>query len=173
MAKAAMSAVATRDITLVTASPLERTQETAQPFAEHFGLPIDTDDRLIETSNFFEGKRVGIGAMRDPRNWWAMRDPFGPTWGERYSLIAERMSAAVESARVRAAGHEALLVSHKVAIWTLRRQLECKRLWHNPRQRHCGLASLTSLHFQGASLVRIGYSEPAAHLVLRRPVPAQ
>jgi broad specificity phosphatase PhoE len=171
MAKAAAAAVASRDITVVTASPLERAQQTAEPIAAQFDLPIGTDDGLIESSNFFEGKRVSVGdgALRDPRNWWVLRDPFGPSWGESYAMIAQRMYAAVEAARAAADGHEALLVSHQLPIWTLRRHLERKRLWHDPRKRQCGLASLTSLHFEDGRLAGIGYSEPAAHLVARSP----
>jgi broad specificity phosphatase PhoE len=130
-------------------------------------VPVDVDDRLIESANFFEGKRIGVGdgALRDPRNWWVLRDPFAPSWGESYVSIAERMSAALESVRARAEGHEAVCVSHQLPIWTLRRHLERKRLWHDPRRRQCGLASLTSFHFEGTTLVGIGYREPAAHLV--------
>jgi broad specificity phosphatase PhoE len=82
-------------------------------------------------------------------------------------VIAQRMAAAVDAAREQAAGHEAVLVSHQVAIWTLRRHLEHRRLWHDPRRRQCGLASLTSFLFDGATLVGISYSEPAARLVAR------
>jgi broad specificity phosphatase PhoE len=171
MAKAAAQAVAGRDITLVLASPLERAQQTAEPVAAQFGLPIGTDERIIESTNFFEGKPVsaGGGALRDPRNWWVLRDPFGPSWGESYAAIAARMYAAVQQARIAAEGHEALLVSHQLPIWTLRRHLERKRLWHDPRRRQCGLASLTSFHFDDDVVVGVGYSEPAAHLVARSP----
>ncbi|HEX6872107.1 MAG TPA: histidine phosphatase family protein [Micromonosporaceae bacterium] len=171
MAKAVAEAVAERDVTYVCASPLERAQQTAEPIAAQFGLPIEVDERLIESANFFEGKRVGVGdgALRDPRNWWVLRDPFSPSWGESYEQIARRMTEAVQAARVAAEGHEAVLVSHQLPIWTLRRHLERKRLWHDPRRRQCGLASLTSLHFDGTRLVGIGYSEPAGHLVTRSP----
>jgi broad specificity phosphatase PhoE len=171
MAKAAAQALAPHDVTLVVASPLERAQQTAEPIASQFELPIAVDERLIESANFFEGKRVGVGdgALRDPRNWWVLRDPFGPSWGEPYSAIAERMNAAVHAARARAEGHEAVLVSHQLPIWTLRRFVERKRLWHDPRRRQCALASLTSLHFSDDRLVGVGYREPAAHLVARAP----
>ncbi len=171
MAKAAASALASRDVTHVVASPLERAVQTAEPIAAQFDLPVAVDERLIESSNFFEGKRVSVGdgALRDPRNWWVLRDPFGPSWGESYTSIAQRMYAALQAVRAEAEGHEAVCVSHQLPIWTLRRHLERKRLWHDPRRRQCGLASLTSFHFEGAALVGVGYSEPAAHLVTRSP----
>jgi broad specificity phosphatase PhoE len=171
MAKAAATAVADHDITYVVASPLERAQQTAEPVAAHFGLPVAVDERLIESSNFFEGKRVGVGdgVLRDPRYWWVLRDPFTPSWGESYTSIARRMYAALQSVRAVAEGHEALCVSHQLPIWILRRHLERRRLWHDPRRRRCGLASLTSVHFDGAAVAGIGYREPAAHLVARSP----
>ena len=171
MAKAAADSVAGHDITRLVSSPLERAQQTAEPFVERFGLPVVVDDRLIESGNAFEGKRVSVGdgALRDPRNWWLLRDPFLPSWGEPYRLIAARMLAAVHAARDAAAGHEALCVSHQLPIWTLRRFLEHKRLWHDPRRRRCALASLTSLHYEDEQLVGIGYTEPAAHLIATSP----
>ncbi len=171
MAKADAQALAERDVTYVVASPLERAQETAEPIAAQFGLEIATDTRLIESANFFEGKKVspGDGSFRNPRNWWVLRDPITPSWGEAYLAIAQRMFAAVQAARVAAEGHEAVCVSHQLPIWTLRRYVEKKRLWHDPRRRECGLASLTSLRFEGAKVVGIDYSEPAAHLVALSP----
>ena len=167
MAKADAEALANRDITYVVSSPLERAQETAEPVAAQFGLAIATDIRLIEAANFFEGKNVSVGdgSFRNPRNWWVLRDPVTPSWGEAYLIIAQRMFAAVHAARVAAEGHEAVCVSHQLPIWTLRRYVERKRLWHDPRRRECGLASLTSITFENARVVGIEYREPAAHLV--------
>lgn len=167
MAKAAAEALSGRDVNHVVASPLERAQETAAPIAAEFGLDIATDVRLIESANYFEGKRVSVGdgALGNPRHWWVLRDPITPSWGEPYLAIAERMFAALQAARVCAEGHEAVCVSHQLPIWTLRRYVEKKKLWHDPRKRQCGLASLTSFRFEGATVVGIDYSEPAAHLV--------
>jgi broad specificity phosphatase PhoE len=167
MAKAAAEALAGHDITYVVASPLDRAQETAEPIAAEFKLDIATDVRLIESLNYFEGKRVAVGdgALMNPRHWWVLRDPITPSWGEPYLAIASRMFAALQAARVAAEGHEAVCVSHQLPIWTLRRYVEKKRLWHDPRRRQCGLASLTSFRFEGAKVVGIDYSEPAAHLV--------
>jgi broad specificity phosphatase PhoE len=171
MAKAAGESLAEHDVTYVVASPLERAQETAEPIAAQYGLQVAVDDRLIESANWFEGRKVspGDGSFRDPRNWWVLRDPITPSWGEAYAMIARRMFAAVEAARMRAEGHEAVCVSHQLPIWTLRRYVERKRLWHDPRRRQCGLASLTSFHFEDAKIVGVGYAEPAAHLIAMSP----
>jgi broad specificity phosphatase PhoE len=171
MAKAAAESLAEHDITHLVASPLERAQQTAEPFAAQFKLPVGGDQRLIESENRFEGKRVSVGdgALREPRNWYLMRDPFTPSWGEPYAIIAKRMNEALLDAREAAEGHEAVLVSHQLPIVTLRRYLEHKRLWHDPRKRQCSLASLTSVHFEDDRVVGIGYSEPAAHLIALSP----
>jgi broad specificity phosphatase PhoE len=171
MAKAAAEALTGRDVTYVVASPLDRAQETAEPIAAEFKLDIDTDTGLIESANYFEGKRVSVGdgALTNPRHWWVLRDPITPSWGEAYLAIAQRMFAALQAARVAAEGHEAVCVSHQLPIWTLRRYVEKKRLWHDPRRRQCGLASLTSFRFEGAKVVGIDYAEPAAALVALSP----
>jgi broad specificity phosphatase PhoE len=167
MAKAVAETLAGRDVTYLVASPLERAQETAAPIAAEFKLEVATDIRLIESTNYFEGKRVSVGdgALTNPRHWWVLRDPVTPSWGEAYLVIAQRMFAALQAARVAAEGHEAVCVSHQLPIWTLRRYVEKKRLWHDPRRRQCGLASLTSFRFEDSRVVGVDYSEPAAHLV--------
>jgi broad specificity phosphatase PhoE len=151
------------DIVHVVASPLQRAQETAGPICDSHRLALDTDDRLIEADNVFEGQRVAIGdgALRSPKHWPKLRNPFRPSWGEPYLQVAHRMLAAVYRARQQAAGHEAVCVSHQLPIWTVRRFLEGHRLWHNPTRRQCSLASLTSLVFRDEQLVGIGYTEPA------------
>jgi len=171
MAKVAAQSLADHEVTYLVASPLERAQQTAEPFAAQFKLPVAVDERLIESDNRFEGRRLaaGDGALRDPRNWYLMRDPFTPSWGEPYRQIATRMFAALLAAREAAEGHEAVCVSHQLPIWTLRRWVERKRLWHDPRKRLCALASVTSFHFEDTRVVGIGYAEPAAHLIALSP----
>jgi broad specificity phosphatase PhoE len=171
MALAAAKALHGHDVTHVVSSPLERAQQTAVPFAEQFGLDVVTDDRLIESDNFFEGKKVSVGdgVLRNPLYWRVLWNPFRPSWGEPYSVIAARMFAAVSAARDAAEGHEAVCVSHQLPIWTLRRYVEKRRMWHDPRRRECALASLTSLHFDGTALTGVTYSEPAAELIAQSP----
>lgn len=151
------------DVVHVAASPLLRAQQTAAPIAAAHGVDLVTDEGLIEAGNVFEGSRVSVGdgALRDPRSWPKLRNPFRPSWGEPYREIADRMLAAAHRARQRAAGHEAVCVSHQLPIWTLRLHLDRRRLWHDPRRRQCSLASLTSLVFAGETLVAVLYCQPA------------
>lgn len=155
-----------RDITVVIASPLQRAQETATPSATAFGVELGTDERLIEAANYFEGKTFGVGdgSLRHPEHWPRLVNPFRPSWGEAYKEQVARMHAAVDNARQLASGHEALLVSHQLPIWMARSAYEGRRLWHDPRKRECNLASLTSLTFDGDTLVQVKYTEPVADL---------
>ncbi|WP_016699793.1 histidine phosphatase family protein [Actinoalloteichus spitiensis] len=161
-AKEVAAFLADRDLVHVVASPLERAQQTAQPLVATHGVELATDDRLIEAGNLFEGLRVSVGdgALRSPRHWSKLRNPFRPSWGEPYLRIAHRMLGAVHRARAAAEGHEAVCVSHQLPIWTTRLFLEGRRMWHDPRRRQCSLASLTSLVFDDEQLVRISYFEP-------------
>jgi broad specificity phosphatase PhoE len=163
MAEKAAAWFAGRDVARLVSSPLERAQQTAAPLAEELGLPVTIDERLIEAGNAFEGLRVGVGdgALREPRHWWKLRNPFRPSWGEPYVEIAARMLAAVEAARDAARGHEAILVSHQLPIWTMRLHVEGRRYVHDPRRRQCGLASVTSLTYDGDRISSVSYAEPA------------
>jgi|GEM_PF-21695 len=151
------------DIVAIVASPLQRAQETAAPLAELLGLPVGIDDDIIEAENSFEGTKVAGrgGALADPRYWPILRNPLRPSWGEPYLQIAHRMIGSVYSALETAHGHEIVLVSHQLPVYTTRRFLEGRRLWHDPRSRQCSLASVTSLVFEGTTLRDIVYSEPA------------
>ncbi|MDQ3485005.1 MAG: histidine phosphatase family protein [Actinomycetota bacterium] len=167
MAERVAKSLAGRDVTHVVASPLERAQETAGPSAAAFGLDIVTDDRVIEAGNKFEGQHfaVGDGSLRKPWMWKHLYNPFRPSWGEPYKDIAVRMLAAMHDAREAAAGHEALVVSHQLPVWTARSYVEARRLWHDPRKRQCSLASVTTFTYAGDRVVSVAYSEPAADLV--------
>jgi broad specificity phosphatase PhoE len=152
-----------KDVVHLVSSPLERAQQTAAPIAAELGLPVELDERLIEAGNAFEGMRVagGRGVFRRPANWWKLRNPLQPSWGEPYVEIAARMIAAVEAARDAARGHAAVCVSHQLPIWTVRMHLEGRRYVHDPRRRECALASVTSLTYVGDRFVGLDYAEPA------------
>ncbi len=167
MAQRVADHLADADVTHVGASPLERAQETAQPIADAHSLPISVDGRLIEADNVFQGLTFGVGdgALSRPRHWKHLRNPFKPSWGEPYRAQALRMLAAMAAARDAARGHEAVLVSHQLPIWIVRTQVEGRRLWHDPRNRQCSLASLTSFTYRGDDIVAVAYSEPARDLL--------
>jgi broad specificity phosphatase PhoE len=163
MAKAAADYLAGRDVTVVWSSPLERALETTEPIATEFGLPAEVDARLIEPWNHFEGMRFGVGdgALRQPRHWIYLRNPFRPSWGEPYREIAARMLNAVTDAALAADGHEAVCVSHQLPIWVTRRRIEGRPMWHDPRRRQCALGSVTSLMFTGGKVSSVHYAEPS------------
>ena len=167
MAQRVADTIGDRDITRVFASPLERAQQTARPLATALGLPIETDERVIESSNKFEGRRFGAGqaVLKSPSAWVHLWNPWRPSWGEPYKQVVARMVAAVNDARRDAEGHEAVVVSHQLPIWMTRLYAENRRLVHDPRQRQCTLCSLTSLTFEGERLRTITYSEPAGDLI--------
>jgi broad specificity phosphatase PhoE len=163
MAKKAADYLAGRDITVLKSSPLERALETAEPIAAEFGLDVTVDDRLIEPWNHFEGMRFGVGdgALRQPRHWIYLRNPFRPSWGEPYHEVAARMLAAVRDAAIAADGHEAVCVSHQLPIWITRRDVEGRPMWHDPRRRQCALGSVTSLTFTDGRVTSVRYAAPS------------
>jgi broad specificity phosphatase PhoE len=167
MAERVAERIGDRDITHMVSSPLERAQETAAPLAAVRGLTVQLDERVIESGNLFEGQPFDLrnSILRQPRIWWALRNPFLPSWGEPYKQVVARMWSAVDDARVAAAGHEAVVVSHQLPIWVTRLRAEGRSFLHDPRKRHCTLCSVTSLTFDDDRLVSVGYSEPAGDLI--------
>jgi broad specificity phosphatase PhoE len=167
-AKLAAEFLAAKPIGYVVSSPLERAQQTALPLAALTGLSVATDDDLIEADNYLQGRRVagGKGLFKDPSNWKYFRNPFTPSWGEPYEAVAARVLRAARAARdaVVGTGKDAVCVSHQLPIVAARRKAEGLRLFHDPRKRQCGLASVTSLTFDGDVVVRVDYAEPAATL---------
>jgi broad specificity phosphatase PhoE len=163
MAVQAAESLKGRDVTVVRSSPLERAVQTAAPIAAAFEVEPTTDDRLIESDNFFEGKTFGVGdgSLKNPSVWRHLWNPFRPSWGEPYAEVASRVLGAVAAARDAAHGHEAVLVSHQLPIEVTRRSVEDDHLWHRPDRRKCALASITSLVYDDDRLVRVDYAEPA------------
>ena len=155
------------NLSLIVSSPLERAQQTAAPTASVHNLKPEINSLIIEAENVFEGKRVSVGdgALNDPRNWWHLRNPFRPSWGEPYKQVADRMRTAIFSARDAAKGKEALLVSHQLPIWIARLAAEGKSFVHDPRKRQCSLASVTTFVFDDDKLVEVKYEEPSADLL--------
>ena len=167
MAERAAQYFKNNNLSLIVSSPLERAQQTAAPTANLHNLKPQLEELIIEAENVFEGKRVSVGdgALRDARNWWHLRNPLKPSWGEPYKKVAQRMRSAIFAAKDLAKGQEALLVSHQLPIWIARLSAEGKSFIHDPRKRQCSLASVTTFVFENDSLVAVEYEEPAADLL--------
>lgn len=152
----------------VLASPLQRAQETAEPLAKAHGLTTITNENLIEATNVFEGKKfeMGSGVLRHPKSWRYLTRPWIPSWGEPYEEQVSRMLSALFAARDAANGLDAFAISHQLPIWILRSAVEGRRVLHDPRNRQCTLASVTSFHLDSAGDIEgVTYSEPARHLL--------
>ncbi|MBC7723800.1 MAG: histidine phosphatase family protein [Burkholderiaceae bacterium] len=174
MAVAAAAHLAGRDIRSLYASPLQRAQESAAPFATAFDLDIRSDERLIEPTNRFEGGKLEFGPslVLHPATWPLIVNPFRPSWGEPFVSVAERMIAAIDAAWEAADGHEVVMVSHQMPIVMVQRAVVGRKLWHDPRKRRCTLSSITTFERTAADrgLPRyreVGYVEPAAELLAR------
>jgi len=157
-----------RPVVRVIASPLQRTQESAAPIMAAFGLPVHLDERIIEPENRFEGKRMRGpgGALRDPRNWSSLVNPARPSWGEPFASIATRMRAAIDDAFHSVDDGDVVLVSHQLPIWMVHRSLTGLRLAHDPRKRRCDLSSITTLSLRDNAPAEVGYTSPAAALLV-------
>ena len=176
MAKSAATKVAStaaaegRNIVKVLASPLLRTQESAAPLSSTFGVEVQTDDRLIEPYNIFEGRKLTAShILIRPHLYFHLRNPQKPSWGEPYESIAARMMSAIEDAWNSVASGDVVIVSHQLPIVMVQLTVAGKPLAHNPKQRRCSLSSITTLERQGERFVEVGYVDTAAnHKVIDR-----
>lgn len=154
------------DVTYLAASPMERAQESAEPFAEVTGLAVEANEGLLEAGNRFEGLRTKgwRSQLWNPVRWPLMINPSLPSWGEYYEDIAARMMDTIEQARLRAEGHEAILVTHQLPIVCVQRSVRDQSLAHNPAARQCDLASVSSLVFRDTEITDLVYTEPAQEI---------
>lgn len=156
------------DVVHLVASPLQRAQETIAPMAAALQLPVRTDERVIEADSVFEGLDLAPNPaqLAHPRYWRYLLNPFTPSWGEPFRDQVARMTAAIRDARAAAEGHDAVIVSHQSPIWMTRMALEGRSFVRDPRKRECRLASVTTLTFDGTTLVGLDYREPCADLLV-------
>lgn len=159
-------AFAGHDVAFLAASPLERAQETAEPFAEVTGRHVATEEGLLEAGNRFEGLRTKgwRSQLWNPVRWPLMVNPSLPSWGEHYADIAARVMATIEQVRERVEGREAILITHQLPIVCIQRSARRQALAHNPADRQCELASVSSLIFHGSDLADLVYTEPAQEI---------
>lgn len=166
MASRTASALATRPITRIVSSPLQRARESAAPLAATMKLAVDIDERLNEGENVFQGTRLSAARLlRDPSAWLALHNPWKPSWGEPYKAISQRMMAVAEDAWNSVDEGEVVLVTHQVAIWILHRTIAGIPLPHLPSNRRCSLSSITTVKKVGTRWKEESYREPAADLL--------
>jgi broad specificity phosphatase PhoE len=162
-AEEAAEYLAGADVTLVVASPLERAQETARAIAARHSLEVETDERLHESHTTLEGVGRSVAAVvRSPVNWWRVRNPLKPSWGESFSDIRTRMLEAIVDAARRGAGREVVLVSHQTPVQVARLALLGRRrppwLGFVP----CSTGSVSSFVVKGSKVVEARYFSPSS-----------
>lgn len=155
---------------ILVSSPLQRAQETIAPLAEKFAMDIRSESRVLEAENKFQGLSDMRRQLRSPKLWPLVTNPFRPSWGEPYVQQVARMASAIQELRDElmlhhGRGSSAAVVSHQLPIWVTRLSAEGKMLAHDPRQRQCSLASITSFEFApGQYVPTVQYTEPLEHL---------
>ena len=150
-----------RPVSALVCSPLQRTRESAEPFAEIFGLAPVIDERVIEPTNVFEGRRMAR-ALLNPWNWRHLRKPALPSWGEPYAEVVGRMNKAMTQAWDAADSGDVVIVSHQLPIWITHLAVAGLPLRHDPRARRCALSSVTSFEMIDGKWTETAYAEPAS-----------
>lgn len=149
-------------------SPLQRARETMDPIAAaHPHVEVVEDVRITEAANAFEGREFGRYNQKLllPRNLWHLRNPLRPSWGEPYRELARRVRAALSDAAASVPdGGQAVVVAHQLPIYIARLDAEGRPYAHNPANRQCRLASVTSFHFVDGRVAKVEYAEPCADL---------
>jgi len=159
--------LADKPVTRLIASPLLRTQQSAQPIAAAFGLEIEPDDRVIEAANRFAGQRVRERVLHHPQDLALFRNPLRPSWGEAFTAVRDRMRLAVlDALRAGDPEHDVVIVSHQLPIWMVHRSVVGEPLAHDPRRRRCSLSSVTSFAIRDGRVVETGYEDPAGALLV-------
>lgn len=183
MADAAAASLAGHPVAALYASPLQRAQESAEPWAKRHRstsntassntaslhtASMHTDERLIEPYNWFEGRRFEFpAALKHPSAWPRLINPLRPSWGEPYTSVLARMLSAIDDAWAAADGGEVVMVSHQLPIVMVARSVKGQRLFHDPRKRRCTLSSITTLRREGDRFAEVDYQEPAGELLAR------
>ncbi|MDR2748559.1 MAG: histidine phosphatase family protein [Bifidobacteriaceae bacterium] len=141
-------------------SPLLRAQETSAPILAKLNLDMVQDARIVEARSVIPGKPI-------PKNIFKKihfaRNPFRPSWGEKYTDILDRMLSFMDETSQKETGKQIVCISHQTPIWVLHRYFRGKPLWHNPGKRFTPNCSITSFvyNFETKKLeAPVRYFEP-------------
>ncbi|MFM6963427.1 MAG: histidine phosphatase family protein [Micrococcales bacterium] len=159
---AAEALKAANPVSRVVASPLLRTQQSADSIADAFNLAVNLDERLIEPFNIFEGRKMSAGhvAVR-PHLYFHLRNPYRPSWGEPYEQILTRMLELINDEAESIQSGDLVMVTHQLPIWATHLSLTGKPLLHNPSKRRCALSSITTIEKRDGKWVEVEYRDPA------------
>jgi broad specificity phosphatase PhoE len=154
--------LAAANVGAIWSSPLERAQETARMIAEPHKLGVVTDDRLLESDTTFQGAGRSLRAfLISPQLWWKLRNPWGPSWGESFSEIRQRMLSAVTEALASAAGREIVIVSHQTPVLVARLALARRRVPPWLAGIPCATASVTTVVVEDGRVIEDSYFVPS------------
>ncbi|MGV8967902.1 MAG: bifunctional RNase H/acid phosphatase [Cellulomonas sp.] len=107
------------DPTELIASPMVRTQETAQVFAERLGLPVRIEPLFAECDF---GDWEGLTAAEIDERWpgqlkrWHDDASFRAPGGESIEDVGARMRAGLEAVRAAGVGRTVVVVTHSVSV---------------------------------------------------------
>jgi broad specificity phosphatase PhoE len=150
-----------RPIAGLVSSPLQRARESAEPFTELLGIEPVIDERVIEPTNVFEGRRMRV-ALMNPMSWRHLSRPEIPSWGEPYAQVVGRMQDAMREIWNRTETGDVVIVSHQLPIWVTHLAVAGLPTRHDPRRRRCALSSVTSFELVGDVWRETDYVEPAS-----------
>ncbi len=107
-----------RPLSAIYTSTLKRSILTAQPIADHFGLPLQKQPELDEIAfGILEGKQV-LGSDGDVKSEWERfkedRFTYRIPGGENYTDVMNRVRPFVETILRNHKGEEILIVGHRV-----------------------------------------------------------
>src|SRR5699024_7083461 len=135
---------------------------------EALELPVFTDDRVIEAANSFEGQKLGVRRLAEPRNLLRLYNPLTPSWGEPYRQIVLRMRAAMASLRTKLARYrpeaEGVIVSHQLPIGLASMSGERRSSAQETRRREFDQAPINMSTFGSSTLVSVSNESSCADL---------
>jgi broad specificity phosphatase PhoE len=102
-------------------------------------------------------RAAGDGAARAAGDGAAQADRGNAAEGAAHRAVGR----AAQGLTAEADGPEAVCVTHQLPVVALRRLVLGQRLWHDPRQRQCSLASVTTFAVEGDDVRFYSYAEPA------------
>jgi broad specificity phosphatase PhoE len=162
-AKEAAEHLADSDVGVICSSPLERALETADAIAELHSIEVEIDDRVTESQTDLQGVGGNLRAfIMSPRVWWRLRSPWRPSWGESFADVRSRMLAAAGEALHKAAGREAVIVSHQAPVVVARLALARRRVPPWLSGFRCQTGSVTTMILEEGRVTETSYFVPSS-----------